>query len=105
MRPRFNTTPWPLAAALLLSACATTRVVPPPPVVAPVQFKEAGDWQQAAPGVLVPDAWWTLFKDPVLDELQGRLVIGNENLKALVAQVASARAAYEASRSAQLPTL
>ena len=105
MRSRNHPTLGALAIALLLSACATTRVAPPPPDVAPVQFKEAGDWQKSAAGPPVPDTWWTLFKDPVLDELQGRLVIGNENLKASVAQVASARAAYEGSRSAQLPTL
>jgi NodT family efflux transporter outer membrane factor (OMF) lipoprotein len=90
---------------MLLGACAVTRVEPPPPAAAPAQFKEAGDWQRAPAGTPVPDAWWTLFNDPVLDALQQRLVIGNENLKASVAQVASARAAYDASRSAMAPTL
>jgi outer membrane protein TolC len=41
----------------------------------------------------------------VLDDLERRLVIGNENPKAAVAQVANARAVYEASRSAFWPTL
>ena len=95
----------PLAAALLLTACASTRVAPPPPVEAPAQFKGAGLWQRAAASTAVPDDWWTLFKDPVLDELERRLVIGNENLKSLVAAVASARATLEASRSAMAPTL
>jgi NodT family efflux transporter outer membrane factor (OMF) lipoprotein len=74
-------------------------------VAPPPQYKEAGDWQRAAADVPVPDDWWTLFKDPVLDDLQRRLVIGNENLKTAIAQVASARALYEASRSAMWPTL
>ncbi len=52
-----------------------------------------------------PDDWWKLFKDPVLDDLERRLVIGNENLKAAVAQVASARATLDAGRSALFPTL
>ncbi len=95
----------PLAAALLLTACASSRVAPPSPVEAPAQFKEAALWQRAAPTTAVPDDWWTLFKDPVLDELERRLVIGNENLKSLVAAVASARAILEASRSAMAPTL
>ena len=95
----------PLAAALLLTACANTRVVPPSSAQAPAQFKETGLWQRAAPTTVVPDDWWTLFKDPVLDELERRLVIGNENLKSLVAAVASARATLEASRSAMAPTL
>ncbi|MET0517982.1 MAG: efflux transporter outer membrane subunit [Burkholderiaceae bacterium] len=110
--PRIIPAPLPLlalAAMLALSACAVTRVDPPAPASAPAQFKEDGLWRharaQAAGTVEVPDAWWTLFQDPVLDELQQRLVIGNENLKAAVAQVNSARAALVASRSAMFPTL
>lgn len=97
----------PLAFALLLGGCAVTRVDPPTPSPAPAQFKETALWQRAPSGTVsnVPDQWWTLFNDPVLNELQSRLVIGNENLKSAVAQVASARAELGASRAAQLPTL
>lgn len=93
---------------LLLSACAVTRVAPPAPVSAPAAFKEDTPWQRgtgAAAAAAVPDDWWTLFGDPQLDALEARLVVGNENLKALAAQLASARAAVEASRSALFPTL
>ena len=91
----------------LLGGCAVTRVDPPAPVTAPAQYKEDGLWKQARPATAepVPEQWWTLFDDPVLNDLQRRLVIGNENLKAAVAQLAGARAALEASRSALLPTL
>jgi len=95
----------PLALGLLLSGCAIKRVEAPSPVTAPTQFKETGVWQRAATDTVVPDPWWTLFKDPVLDDLEARLVIGNENLKAAMAQLASARATLEASRSAMFPTL
>src|SRR5436190_20100760 len=91
--------------ALLLGGCAVTRVEPPPPVAAPAQFKETALWQRVTPTTAVRDEWWRLFNDPVLDELQAKLVIGNENLKVAVAQVASARAQLEASRSALWPTL
>lgn len=90
---------------LLLAGCALTPTAVPAPVIAPAAFKEAGPWQHAAVQTPVPDAWWTLFRDPVLDDLENRLVIGNQNLKSVVAQVASARAALDASRSAGLPTL
>jgi NodT family efflux transporter outer membrane factor (OMF) lipoprotein len=93
-----------LAVTLLLGACAVTRVEPPAPAAAPAQFKEALPTSQS--GTLpVPDAWWTLFNDPVLDELEQRVVIGNETLKASVAQLASARATLDASQSAGYPTL
>ena len=90
---------------LLLAGCALTPTAVPAPVIAPAAFKEAGPWQHAAVQTPVPDAWWTLFRDPVLDDLENRLVIGNQNLKSVVAQVASARAALDASRSAGSPTL
>ena len=79
-----------LAIALLLSACAVTEVTPPAPVQAPEQFKEAS---ATAPSdhTSVPDAWWQLFQDPVLNTLEQQVVIGNENLKIALAQVANAR--------------
>ena len=96
----------PLLAALLLSACAITRVAPPPPVTPAPAFKETGVWRHAAaPSAAVPDEWWRVFNDPMLDDLQRRLLIGNENLKASVAAVSSARAAFAASHSAMLPSL
>ena len=97
-----------LASALGLSACATQRPAPPAPFSAPLAFKEDALWKKAAasvPSTAVPDAWWQLFKDPVLDDLQGQLVIGNQNLRAAMAQVASARAVVQASRAAMLPSL
>ena len=97
-----------LAVVLTLTACATTRPTPPAPFEAPVAFKEDGLWKKAAPSApasSVPEAWWALFNDPVLDDLQRQLVIGNQNLQAAVAQVASARAALQGSQSAQQPTL
>jgi NodT family efflux transporter outer membrane factor (OMF) lipoprotein len=90
----------------LLSGCAATHMEPPPPVAVPAQFKETGLWQRAAGGApAVPDAWWQLFADPVLDDLQRQLVIGNENLRFAVAQVAAARAQLAASRATLAPTL
>ena len=96
-----------LALTMLMSGCAVTRVDPPAPLQAPAQYKEDALWKQARPASAepVPEQWWTLFDDAVLNDLQHRLVIGNENLKAAVAQVAGARAALEASRSALFPTL
>lgn len=92
----------------LLAACSTT-VTAPPALTPPAAFKETGLWQRAAAvkpsAAAVPDAWWTMFADPVLDDLQRRLIIDNESLKAAVAQVAAARATLNASRATELPTL
>ena len=91
-----------LALCLLLQACAITAVKPPEPATAPAQFKET---LPGAATTVVPDAWWTLFQDPVLDDLEQRVVLGNETLQASVAQLAAARATLGASQSAAYPTL
>ncbi|KQY86836.1 efflux transporter outer membrane subunit [Pelomonas sp. Root1444] len=95
----------PLLLALLLAGCAVTAPNPPAEPAPPAAFKGSADWQRIAPDVVVPEAWWTLFKDPVLDGLQADLVVGNQNLAAALAQVASARAVLKASSSALWPTL
>jgi NodT family efflux transporter outer membrane factor (OMF) lipoprotein len=96
-----------LVSGLLLSACAVTRVDPPPPVTAPQAFKESAIWQRGRVdnAAQTQTDWWQVFHDPVLNDLMGKLVVGNENLKSLAAQVASAKAALEASRRALWPTL
>ena len=104
-RPPCRTSALALAALLTLASCATAPV-PPPPAAAPARFKEDAVWKHAsASAEPVPQDWWRLFNDPVLDGLQRQLVIGNENLKTAVAQVANARAALKASHAALLPTL
>lgn len=94
--------------ALVLGGCAnTTRVAAPEADPWPVSFKESGPWLQADVGTQaanVPDQWWQLFNDPVLNELQDRLVVGNQNLRAVVAQVAHARATLGSREAARLPT-
>ena len=92
-----------------LSGCALTRVDPPAPAAPPAAFKEQGLWvqagQQTDAETAAPDAWWQQFNDPVLNDLQARLVVGNENLRAALAQVDAARAALGLSRAAQVPTV
>jgi len=95
----------PLTLALLLAGCAITAQRPPAEPAPPDAFKGSAEWQRVAPDIAVPEAWWTLFKDPVLDGLQADLVVGNQNLAAAMAQVASARAVLKASGSAVFPTL
>jgi NodT family efflux transporter outer membrane factor (OMF) lipoprotein len=97
-----------LLAALMLAGCAGTPRQPADAATdtTPARFRQAPSASAAGtPAAEVPDAWWQLYADPVLDDLQSRLLIGNENLKAAVAQVASARAALGSSQAAQQPTL
>ncbi|MCE4537894.1 efflux transporter outer membrane subunit [Pelomonas sp. P7] len=96
----------PLAAALLMAGCAVTSPPLPAEPAMPAAFAGSSEWQRLpATGAAVPEAWWTLFHDPVLDGLQADLVVGNQNLAAALAQLASARAVLRASGSAIWPTL
>jgi NodT family efflux transporter outer membrane factor (OMF) lipoprotein len=102
VRPAGRALPLLWTAALLAGCAAAPRVPDTDTAVAvPARFKEAAPAPQAAADM--PEAWWTLFGDPVLDGLQQRLVLGNENLKAAVAQVEIARAALGSARAAQAP--
>ena len=105
--PKTSHAPLPLAllAALVLAGCAVTSQHPPVDSPPPAAFQGSTQWQRLAADAAVPEAWWTLFHDPVLDGLQAELVVGNQNLAASLAQVQSARAALQASNSVIFPTL
>ncbi len=104
-RPRLCLSLLATGLSLWLGGCAVTAVAPPPLVSASIAFKEGAVWQRSSATATVPDAWWALFQDPLLDELQRRLIVGNEGLRGAAAQVTSARAVLESSRSAMFPTL
>ncbi len=95
-----------LAIALLLTACATPPPYQKPAMEVPIAFKESGLWKAAnASAATVPDDWWLLFNDPVLNDLQKQVIVGNENLKSAAAQLQVARAALGSSRAGLLPTV
>lgn len=99
-----------LTLAVLLSACAQTKAPPPATVPLTAEFKEASYWKSAQAtransDTTVSESWWEMFNDPVLNELQQKLLLGNENLKSAAAQVANASAVLKASQSALWPTV
>ena len=95
----------PLTLSLLLAGCAVTAQRPPVEPAPPVAFAGSAAWQRVAPEASVPEAWWTLFHDPVLDALQARLRASNQTLAASLAQLTSARAVLAAADTAIFPTL
>ena len=93
-----------IAVSALLGACA--GVAPTAPAAAPpAQFKESAGSAAGQAALPVPDSWWQLFNDPVLNDLEQRVVVGNENLKLTLAQLAAARAILGGSERANQPTL
>ena len=94
------------AAAFFLSACATPPVYEKPAIAVPAAFKESALWKTARPAAAeVPDQWWQVFNDAVLNDLQTQVSVGNENLKASAAQVEVARAALASSRTGNSPVI
>ena len=89
------------AAALLLSGCVDAPK--PPPLAAPV-----GAMGSFAPLPVVaigpvPDDWWRLYDDPVLDGLVRSTLAANADLRVAYANLDGARAALRQAQAARLP--
>jgi len=96
-----------LALALLTSACAVgPNYVVPTTAVAPLTFKAPTGWSVATPGdSLDRGDWWTLFGDPVLNDLATRAETANQTVAAAEASYRGARAATRETRSSLFPTV
>ncbi len=96
-----------LASALCLSTgCTVGPDYRRPQEPLPSAFKEAGPWKQAAPSDLIARGdWWTIFGDPVLDQLEADALHGNPRLQAAIARVEQARAVTGIAESYMYPYL
>ncbi|MEP6504500.1 MAG: efflux transporter outer membrane subunit [Betaproteobacteria bacterium] len=98
-----------LAAAALLALGACTALAPSQPLTAPTsaRFMEPPPgWMAAAPAdTLSRGPWWTLFGDPVLDDLVKQVAVNNQNVAAAKAAVDESRAAVREQRASFFPTL
>ena len=92
-----------LAVLTSLAACALgpnyTPPVPPPGSKAP--FVAANPAATAT--TEVPDSWWRLYDDPVLNGLIAQAFAANEDLKTAEANLSASRAIYEGARSSLYP--
>jgi NodT family efflux transporter outer membrane factor (OMF) lipoprotein len=94
-----------LFGTLVLVGCNTTPTYTRPDIEVPASFKETAGWKLADPNAAaVSDEWWLLFNDPVLNELQAQVVVGNQNLAASLAQYRVAQATLASSRAGLFPT-
>ncbi|WP_342628254.1 efflux transporter outer membrane subunit [Nguyenibacter vanlangensis] len=74
------------------------------------RFKElqpAPGWERAKPQMAdLPKAqWWTLYGDPVLNDLESQVAISNQNVKMYEANYRQARAMIDSARAQLFPTL
>jgi len=97
-----------LGLGLMLAACAVGPDYRRPVQDVGVAYAHApeGQWRQAEPGVVALDpGWWHLFQDAGLDELMARMPSGNPDIAQAEAQFREARAALDAARAGQFPSV
>ncbi len=99
---------------LLLSSASAFAALPSvgpdyqrPATAVPPAYRDnpdLGTWKAAAPAdALARGEWWRLFGDPALNDLEGRALGANQDLRATAARVEQAAAAAGLARSAYWP--
>ncbi|HVN00064.1 MAG TPA: efflux transporter outer membrane subunit [Caulobacteraceae bacterium] len=95
-----------LLAAGALSACEVGPNYHRPETPTPQAYKEIAGWTPANPSDAVDRAdWWTLFNDPVLNDLEQKVATSNQSLAASEAAYRQARALVSEQRAAFWPTI
>ena len=87
--------------ALGLSACMTAPSRPP--TIAPPTATGPFATLPVASITAVPDDWWRLYDDPLLDRLVQASLTANSDLRVAYANLDGARAALRQARAARLP--
>lgn len=90
-----------LLAVLSLSGCMTAPT--PPPTTAPASATSAFAPLPTASIAPVPDDWWRLYDDQVLDALVQASLAANADLRVAYANLDGARAALRQAQAARLP--
>jgi NodT family efflux transporter outer membrane factor (OMF) lipoprotein len=90
----------------LAAACAVGPDYRRPNLDAAPDYKEAGDWKPSEPNdAFSRGPWWEIYKDDALSQLEVRVDISNENVKAAAAAFDQARALVAQARAGFWPTV
>ena len=96
-----------LAVGCALGGCSLAPHYQRPATPTPAAFYgELGEWKVAAPADNASrGAWWSMFGDQELNELESRVTDSNQSLKAALARLQEARAQTRVARAGYFPTL
>ena len=94
-----------IVAVALVSACTVGPDYQRPPVVVPASYKEEG-WKIGEPRDAIDrGAWWSIYEDPVLDELERQIDVSSQTLRASEAAYRQAQAIVAEARAQYFPTV
>ena len=91
---------------LFLSGCTVGPDYERPSAPVPAQYKEAAGWKVGEPlDAIDRGTWWSIYKDPLLDDLEKQIDISNQNLKAAAAAFEQAEWIVAQARAGFFPTV
>jgi len=92
--------------ALLLGGCMVGPDYRRPAVAMPAQYRPLPGWAAAAPAAAAPKgAWWTMFGDPLLEELEPQVAVSNQTVRQSYANYQAALAEVRVARGALFPAI
>lgn len=95
-----------LALFPLLAGCEVGPDYQRPPAPTAAAFKELDGWKPATPADLsARGEWWTVFGDPLLSQLEARVEVSNQTLRASVAAYAESVAVVDEARAQLFPSV
>ncbi|QVM82702.1 efflux transporter outer membrane subunit [Novosphingobium decolorationis] len=105
---RARTTASPLLLALTLGACTVGPDYAAPSLEAPADWHSwrSGDGTlhtTSTDGAALPADWWTLWGDPVLNDLEARALVANPDIASAALHFAAARVQRGGAKAAGLP--
>jgi NodT family efflux transporter outer membrane factor (OMF) lipoprotein len=88
------------------AACTVGPDYVRPSAAVPAAYKEAGDWKVASPGDEIErGAWWKMFREPVLDDLEAKVDISNQTVLLAEAQYRASLAAVGIAKAGYFPSV
>ena len=92
---------------LILAACAATPPEAPVKIALPASYAQAqSGWEPAQAMAAAPrGAWWSVFDDPVLNDLETQVAQHNQSLAAQLAAYEQAQAAVAQAQAAYYPAV
>jgi NodT family efflux transporter outer membrane factor (OMF) lipoprotein len=103
-----RSTAWlPIAGVLgLIASCAVGPDYKRPAFATAPAYKEEQGWKPSEPSdAMNRGPWWTIFNDDVLDGLEAKIDVSNENVKAALAAYDQAKALVDQARAGLWPTV